>query len=542
VRRLWDRDAGLWTASDEQKWLGWLDIVGEQQPGITDLQSLCDAIRPPDFTHVVLVGMGGSSLGPEVLAQTVGPQPARPAFLVLDSIDPAQIRSITSKINIERTLFLVSSKSGTTLEPNILKQYFYGAVARAVGAERAGSRFIAITDPDSKLQAVAQRDRFRCVAFGKPDIGGRYSVLSDFGMVPAGLMGLDLERLLESAQVMVRSCGYDVPPAANPGAILGVILGQLAKQGRDKVTILASPGIADFGAWLEQLLAESTGKNGKGLIPVDGEPLGTPEVYGKDRVFAYIRLSSEPDATQDDSVASLERAGQPVVCISVADRYDIGQEFFRWQFATAVAGAVLGVNPFDQPDVEASKVKTRQLTAAYETIGTLPEEKPLFQDKSIQVFADEKNSKALAGCGCSLVACLKKHFSRLRDADYFAVLAYVERNSAHIGVLQDIRRIVRDHKRVATCVGFGPRFLHSTGQDYKGGPNSGVFLQITCDDIEDLKVPDQKYSFGIAKAAEARGDFEVLCERDRRALRIHLGPDIAKGLAELKAAVLDACG
>jgi transaldolase / glucose-6-phosphate isomerase len=542
VRRLWGRDASLWTAADESQWLGWLNIVDEQLKRIGDLRTLAEGIRQPEFTHVVLLGMGGSSLGPEVFAETFGPQPQpeRPKLLVLDSTDPAQIRSIEARIDPRRTLFLVSSKSGTTLEPNILKQYFFERVQAVLGAERAGSRFIAVTDPGSKLHQMAERDRFRNVAFGDPSIGGRYSVLSDFGMVPAALMGIDIKALLASTQLMVRSCGPSVPPAENPGVMLGVIMARLAKAGRDKVTVVASPGIADFGAWLEQLLAESTGKLGKGLIPVDAERLGPPDVYGKDRLFAYIRLTGAPDVAQDEAISNLERAGHPVVRIAVADKYHLGQEFFRWEFATAVAGSILGINPFDQPDVEASKVKTRELTAAYEKTGKLPAETPLLRDHGLQVFADASNAKALAETGGTLTACLRAHFSRLRPGDYCALLAYVERNKLHTDALQEIRLVVRDRKRVATCLGFGPRFLHSTGQAYKGGPNTGVFLQITCDDGNDLKVPDQKYTFGVVKAAEARGDFEVLAERGRRVLRVHLGADVAEGLATLKAAIQQA--
>jgi len=483
--------------------------------------------------------MGGSSLGPEVFAKTFERQDGRPKLLVLDSTDPAQIRTIESKIDPARTLFIVSSKSGSTLEPNILKQYFFECVARATGGEQAGSRFIAITDPGSKLQAIAERDRFRRVAFGIPSIGGRYSVLSDFGLVPAAAMGLDIGRLLGATEVMVRSCAANVPPAHNPGVVLGTVLGVLGKSGRDKVTIIASPGIADFGAWLEQLLAESTGKQGKGLIPVDAEPLGPPDVYGEDRLFVYVRLSGEADAKQDDAVIALERAGHPVVRISVTDRYQIGQEFFRWEFATAVACSILGINPFDQPDVEASKDKTRELTTAYERTGVLPPETALLSEAGLTLFTDEKNRKAFGKAG-TLAEYLAAHFALIRKGDYCALLAYVERNKHHQEALQDIRALIRDRKRIATCLGFGPRFLHSTGQAYKGGPNTGVFLQITCDDAADLPVPDQKYTFGVVKAAEARGDFEVLAERERRVLRVHLGPHVAAGLTTLMDAVRQA--
>jgi transaldolase/glucose-6-phosphate isomerase len=458
---------------------------------------------------------------------------------VLDSTDPAQIRTIESQIDPARTLFIVSSKSGSTLEPNILKQYFFACAERAVGAAEAGSRFIAITDPGSKLQTIAERDRFRHVAFGIPSIGGRYSVLSDFGLVPAAAMGLDIGRLLGATQTMVRSCAANVPPADNPAVVLGTVLGVLGKSGRDKVTIVASAGLADFGAWLEQLLAESTGKHGKGLIPVDAEPLGSPQVYGQDRLFVYLRLAGETDARRDAAVAEIERAGHPVVHIAVTDRYHIGQEFFRWELATAVAGSLLGIDPFDQPDVEASKNKTRELTSAYERSGQLPPEAALFEGGGLTLFADEKNRKAIEKAS-TLVECLAAHFGRIREGDYCALLAYVERNARHHAALQDIRVLIRDRKRVATCLGFGPRFLHSTGQAYKGGPNTGLFLQITCDDPADLQVPGEKYTFGVVKAAQARGDLDVLAERDRRVLRIHLGPHVAAGLTSLKEAVRQA--
>jgi transaldolase/glucose-6-phosphate isomerase len=539
VRRLWAGDARLWTSSDETKWLGWLGIVEAERNRIDALSTLAEDIRRQNFTHILLLGMGGSSLGPEVFAQTFGPQNGRPELLVLDSTDPAQIRTIESKIDPARTLFIVSSKSGSTLEPNILKQYFFECAKRAVGAKDVGARSIAITDPGSKLQEIAERDHFRNIAFGVPSIGGRYSVLSDFGLVPAAAMGLDVGRLLAAAQKMVRSCAASVPPADNPGVVLGTILGVLGKSGRDKVTIVASSGIADFGAWLEQLLAESTGKHGAGLIPVDAEPLGTPDVYAQDRLFVYIRLTREADALQDEAMAEVERAGHPVVRIAVADRYHIGQEFFRWEFATAVAGAILGIDPFDQPDVEASKDKTRELTTAYEKSGALPLETALLDDCGLTLFADERSSKAF-GKADTLVEYLAAHFGQIREGDYCALLAYVERNKLHRGALQEIRVLIRDHKRVATCLGFGPRFLHSTGQAYKGGPNTGVFLQITCDDAADLQVPGQKYTFGIVKAAQARGDFEVLAERGRRVLRIHLGPHVASGLTTLEEAVRQA--
>ncbi|HET6200971.1 MAG TPA: hypothetical protein VFD93_11575, partial [Candidatus Acidoferrales bacterium] len=445
--------------------------------------------------------------------------------------------------DIKKTLFIVSSKSGTTLEPNIFKQYFFERAKQASGAERAGKQFIAITDPGSKLQTVAEGDKFRHIFHGVPSIGGRYSALSDFGLVPGAVMGVDVRKFLDRTEEMVQACASSVPANENPGAVLGAILGVLAKNGRDKVTLITSPGIHDLGAWLEQLLAESTGKQGKGLIPVDREEIGAPEVYGNDRVFAYVRLDSAPDAQQDAKVAALEKAGQPVVRISLRDAYDLGQSFFRWEIATAVAGAIIGINAFNQPDVEASKIATKNLTEQYEKTGSLPPEQAFFEENGIKLFTDDKNAAALnqiVGSGKSLAAYLRAHLGRLKAGDYFATLAFIPMNDEHEKTLHAMRHAVRDKKRVATCLGFGPRFLHSTGQAYKGGPNSGVFLQITCDDAADLPVPGQKYTFGVVKAAQARGDFAVLAERNRRALRIHLGSDVRAGLAAIDAAVRQA--
>ena len=540
IKRLWDRDASLWTGDDESKWLGWLDIVEEQLALNDQLQKFAKEVQTRGFEHVLLLGMGGSSLCPEVLRMTFGHLPGFPMLHVLDSTDPAQIKAFEHQIDIAKTLFIVSSKSGSTLEPNIFKQYFFERTRQAVGAGKAGSQFIAITDPGSKMQQVAESDRFLHVFFGRPSIGGRYSALSNFGMVPAAVIGLDTKKFLSRAAQMVAACGAGVGAEENPGAVLGVILGAAARAGRDKVTILTSPGISDLGAWLEQLLAESTGKNGKGIIPVDREHLGPPEVYGSDRVFVYLKLETGADADQEAGIAALEKAGQPVVRISLPDIYDLGAEFFRWEIATAVAGSIIGINAFNQPDVEASKVATRNLTAEYEKTGSLPAEKPVLEDAGIKLFTDEKNASELAkaaGGDKSLAGYVKAHLARIKAGDYFAVLGYIQMNREHEQSLQAMRHAVRDSKHVATCLGFGPRFLHSTGQAYKGGPNTGVFLQITCDDTVELPVPGQKYTFGVVKAAQARGDFQVLAERGRRALRAHLGKDLKAGLATLHAAI-----
>ena len=546
VRRLWARDASLWSGRDEAQWLGWLGITNAQLADHHRLIRVRDAAKSAGFSHVLLLGMGGSSLGPEVIKATFGSVPGFPELHVLDSTDPAQVRAFETRIDLERTLFVVSSKSGSTLEPNIFKTYFFDRVEKLVGRKEAGSRFIAITDPGSWMQQVAERDQFRRVFSGWPSIGGRYSVLSDFGIVPAALMGVDTAQFLSRTEAMVYACMPSVPVDENPGVVLGTILGIGASQfGFNKLTIVASPRLARLGSWLEQLVAESTGKDGKGIIPTDGEVLGKPSAYCPDRIFVHLGLRSEPDGAQEKLLGGLERAGHPVVRITLDDPYALGEEFFRWEFATAVAGSILGVNPFDQPDVEASKIATRQLTDAYEATGTLPAESPIFSGDGVSLFADDRNANKLArrdGHSPSLKDFFRNHLNRLGERDYFAILAYIEMSEANERVLQAMRHAVRDAKRVATSLQFGPRFLHSTGQAHKGGPNSGVFLQITCDEAEDLAVPGRKYTFGVVKAAQARGDFQVLAERERRALRVHLGTDVAAGLRTLHVAIGAALG
>lgn len=536
VARLWKKDGSLWTRSDEGQWLGWLHIVEQQLSHVDAFKRIAEDVKNAHFKHALLLGMGGSSLCPEVLRMTFGKIKGFPEMHVLDSTDPLQIKAIEENLDLKSTLCIVSSKSGSTLEPNIYKQYFFERVKAKVGEKEAGNRFVAITDPSSHMQEVAVAAKFREIFFGMPSIGGRYSALSNFGMVPAAVMGLDVERFLTTAKDMVAACGPTSTARDNPGVILGTILGVAAKCGRDKLTIIASPGIYDLGAWLEQLIAESTGKTGKGIIPVDRERLARPSVYGSDRVFVYLRLATKPNRAQDTAVMALEKAGHPVVSISVDEVYSLGQEFFRWEIATAVAGSIIGINAFNQPDVEASKVETRKLTSEYEAKGKLPLEVPFFEAGGIQFFADEKNVAAIHG-GLNVAAVLKRHLGRLSAGDYFALLGYVPMNAENERALATIRHAVRDKKKVATVLGFGPRFLHSTGQAYKGGPNSGVFLQITCDDAKDLPVPGQKYTFGVVKAAQARGDFAVLAERGRRALRVHLGKNLKSALAALSRAV-----
>lgn len=540
IRRLWQKDKSVWTGDDENKWLGWLDSPAKAD--IADYEDYAQRVRGQNFTDAIVLGMGGSSLGPEVLAETFARKDGFPKLHVLDSTDPDQVRAMEASVDIARTVFIVSSKSGGTTEPNAMKDYFFDRVAKAIGKDKAGHRFIAVTDPGSSLEKVAIKQGFARIFHGEPTIGGRYSVLSPFGLVPAATAGIDVRSLISHTLSMVRSCGPDVPPHENPGVQLGLAMGLAGLEGRDKVTIFSSKAVADFGAWVEQLIAESTGKEGKGLIPVDGETLGDTAVYGDDRFFIDLRVEGDHDIAHDQKLDALEKAGHPVVRIVMKSIDHLGQEFFRFEMATAVAGAVLGINPFNQPDVESAKIKTKELTSAFEKTGKLPAEKPVSSLAEADLYTDEQNAAELrkAGADGTLGSWIRAHLSRSGRGDYVALLAYIERNGDHIDALQKMRLAVRDHKHVATCAEFGPRFLHSTGQAYKGGPDSGVFLQITADDKKDLKVPGQKASFGIIKAAQARGDFDVLTERGRRALRVHLKGDLASGLKALDAAIAEA--
>lgn len=532
IARLWQKDASVWTNADESKWLDWLDIVEQQLEDLAKYEDLKSDVQADGFTHVLLMGMGGSSLCPEVLAMTYGKQEGFPEFHVLDSTVPAQVKAIEEKIDLEKTLFIVASKSGTTLEPNCFKQYFFDLLSQKVGKENAGKQFIAITDPNSKMQKVAEEDGFRKIFFGLPQIGGRFSALSDFGMIPAAVMGLNVEDFLRRAALMVHRCKSH-HPIENPGVALGTILGTAAKMGRDKLTLVTSLQIFDLGAWLEQLIAESTGKNGVAIIPIDREENLPPEGYGDDRLFVHVKLEGSLQPNEQEMVDKIEQAGLPLIKIEMPDAMNLGQEFFRWEIATAVAGSIMEINPFNQPDVEFSKVETRKLTSEFEETGRLPAETPFYEGDNIKLFTDEKNLSELnqiVGEDKSLANYIAAHLSRISEGDYFALLAYIEMNSNNEMLLQQIRhQVLRDYG-AATCLGFGPRFLHSTGQAYKGGANNGVFLQVTSDDAIDLQVPEQKFTFGVVKAAQARGDFQVLLDRNRRALRVHLSANVEQGL------------
>ena len=547
VGRLWAGDATLWTAADEGRWLGWLRVLDDHGARV-ELESVAPTALDGAFDDVLVLGMGGSSLCPEVLGLTFGQLPGAPRLQVLDSTDPAQIHSRLGGLSLDRSLVIVSSKSGTTLESKILMQYLLERVSASVPVGTIGRHFVAVTDPGSELEQFAHGHRFRRLFHGDSSIGGRYSALSHFGMVPASAMGIDVKRFLDRASEMKAQCVEGVSVRQNPGAMLGLAIGVAAKSGRDKVTFVASPRLRSLGTWVEQLLAESTGKGGQGVIPIDGEALSAPDAYGADRFFVYVRDQTAPDAAQDDAISAYRQTGLPVIRISVRDDYDLAGEFFRWEFATAVAGALLGVNPFDQPDVEASKLETRQLTQVYETAGHLPEEVPrcVDSDSGLSVFADDRNATGLGiddvGHGVSLAAAVGAHCLRPGNGDYFAILAYLEMSDAHESWLQDLRHGVHDATGCATCLQFGPRFLHSTGQAYKGGPNTGVFLQITCDDPEDITVPGQRYTFGVVKAAQARGDLAVLGGRGRRAIRVHINGDLQAGLDRLTEIVRQAAG
>ena len=524
-RRLWAKDASVWTGGDEAKWLGWLAAGQGLQVDFAQLKKVAEKAK--GHKDVVLLGMGGSSLGPEVLAEIIGAAPGYPTVHALDSTDPGQIRTVASRIDPKEAMFLVASKSGSTMEPELLREYFWEL------SGKDGSRFVAVTDPGSKLEKVAKDHGYFDIFHGDPAIGGRYSVLSVFGMVPAAMMGIDVEDFFAKTAPMVQACGPDAPPAQNPGVQLGVIMGEAANAGRDKLTILTTPELEPIGAWLEQLLAESTGKHGKGIVPVDLEPLSPAEDYGADRLFAVLSLDGDEDADLDKHVAELIAAGQPVVKFTVADKDLIGQEFFRWEIATAIAGAVIGIDPFDQPDVEDAKIQTRQLIDAYEKSGSLAPEKAFHEDADIAFFAPGDHGFAPS----DPVEILRTHFASLEAGNYFGFLAYIERNDEHEEAIARMREAVVEAKGVATVAGFGPRFLHSTGQAYKGGPKTGVFLEITRTPDPDVAVPNHRASFGTVQLAQARGDLDVLASRGQRVLRVHLKTN---DLAKLEALVAKA--
>jgi transaldolase/glucose-6-phosphate isomerase len=542
--RLWKKDPTLWKDDPEHEQiiinsLGWLHVAETMQQHARELLTLAEDVRQAGFEYVVVLGMGGSSLCPEVLGRTFGKREGYPQLYVLDSIVPAAVRHLEQKINIGKTLFVVASKSGSTTEPQMFQRYFYDRV-RKVKGDSAGENFIAITDAGTQLVKDAARDHFRKVFLNPADIGGRYSALSYFGIVPFALMGGDVNAMLDHAVQASHACAASVTINENPGARLGAALAALARAGRDKLTLVTPAPFDSLGLWIEQLMAESTGKEGKGIIPVATEPLGSPEVYGDDRVFVYIHTESAVNGDVEAKLAALESAGHPVLRHALPDALDLGEEFFLWEFATALVGAVLAIDPFDQPNVQESKDNTKRVLAEYVKEGALAQQKLIVAEESLRVYGDTETRDALRRGGSSLQEIIRAHIERTRPGDYFAFLQYIEDLHNYDLLIQQMRVAIRDERRVATTSGYGPRFLHSAGQLHKGGPDTGIFLQITSDDINDIEIPGEKFTFGVLKQAQAIGDFESLANRHRRIIRVDLGRDVEKGLRRLLSLFKDA--
>ncbi|MGZ3599964.1 MAG: bifunctional transaldolase/phosoglucose isomerase, partial [Ktedonobacterales bacterium] len=539
AQRVWEHDPTLWKPNPAEQneitnRLGWLTVIDTMRDALPRLNALRDDVRNAGFTGAVLLGMGGSSLAPEVLRETFGVAQGQPRLHVLDSTDPDTILSVERDIDLAHTLFIVASKSGGTIETLSHFAYFYDKV-HAVAGDQAGQQFIAITDPGTKLEQMGRDHQFREIFLNPPEIGGRYSALSFFGLVPGAIIGLDVATLLDRADAMRRATDAGRPARENPGVYLGAIMGALANKGHDKLTLVVSPPISTFGYWAEQLIAESTGKENKGIVPVEGETLGPPSVYGNDRLFVYVRTDEGADPHLDEQLQALEAAGQPVVRLSIADRYDMGGEFFRWEFATAIAGAFLDINPFDQPNVQEAKDATNAILNEYIATKRLPQPSAILRTSNVTLIAGEAEAGKLAD-SVSLQAAIETFIKQVKPGDYIALLAYIERASQTQDALQHIRLRLRDLRRVATTLGYGPRFQHSTGQLHKGDPNTGIFLQFVANDQVDLSIPGQPYTFGVLKQAQALGDLQSLQAHGRRVIRIDLGNNIAAGLSEVRQA------
>ena len=508
IARIWDKDHTVWKDDPTEitDRLGWLTISRDMTERVSDLRAFAEEVRNDGIRDVVLLGMGGSSLGPEVLRQCIGSAQGFPALTVLDSTVPARVGTVTRSIDPARTLFIVSSKSGGTIEPNSFYKHFRHIVESAVGAERAGRQFIAITDAGTSLAALGEADGFRRVFENPPDLGGRYSVGSLFGLVPAALCGMDCGKLLDRISDMAARCEAGPGVRNNPGGWLGAALGALALRGRDKLTLTASPEIASFGLWVEQLIAESTGKDGKGIVPVVNEPLLEPDAYSDDRFFVHVRLSGSDNAAADVALERLRDVGHPVVTLEMDDVYDVGAEFFRWEMATAVAGRLLAIHPFDQPNVQQAKDVTNRVLETYVNEGALP---------------DAENG--------SLTGLL----AQAAEGDYLSIMAYVEETDGVTNAVNMLRQYAMRRHHVATTLGYGPRFLHSTGQLHKGGPNTGLFLQMAADVRSDIPIPGERFGFGTLAAAQAIGDYEALKQAGRRVVRLNLGNDAEAAVLRL---------
>jgi transaldolase/glucose-6-phosphate isomerase len=509
LTRLWSHDPSLWTSDpagqeEVRIRMGWLDLPNSSRPALKEIHDFATRVLADGLTHVLLLGMGGSSLAPEVLSLIFKDHQMK--FSILDSTDPAQVMKAAQDFPPEKTLYLVASKSGGTAEINAMLAYFWEQ------AGHDGSHFCAITDPGTTLEALANARGFLKTFHADPSVGGRYSALTHFGLVPAALMGIDPEHLLDRAVWMMRQCTAQLSGARNPGLVLGAILGQAALSGRDKLTFMADGSVAPLGAWLEQLIAESSGKQGRGILPVDGEPLAAAGSYGADRIFAYLRREGQFDA----QVKALEQAGHPVLVFNIAEDYELGTEFYRWEVATAITCAVLEVNAFDQPDVQDAKDRTKSKIKAYTQTRHLDEGQILWEGAGIKAFSTMPLSTS------GLEDLLKSFLGSARIGDYIAINAYLPRNPETATLLAELRLILLWRTGCATTVGFGPRFLHSTGQLHKGGPGTGLFMQITADPSPDIEIPEQEMSFGTLERAQTLGDYEVLAGRSRRILRLEL--------------------
>jgi glucose-6-phosphate isomerase len=513
IARIWQKDHSVWKPDPAEitNRLGWLNVTELMREQAPNLESFAREVRDAGFRHAVLLGMGGSSLGTRVLRNTFGSAPGYPELIVLDSTVPGCVQHVTGTIDPARTLFIVSSKSGTTIETISLFHYFRDLVTSATGKGKAGKNFIAITDAGTPLARTAEEEGFRQLSLNPSDIGGRYSVLSYFGLVPAALMGIDTKTLLERADDMRERCMPGTAIRENPGAMLGAVIGTLALRGRDKLTLLTSAAISTFGLWVEQLIAESTGKEGKGIIPVVGEPIVEPAHYGEDRLFVHLRLQNEPDPATDEAAKRIRASGQPLIVIDMQDRYDLGSEFFRWEFATAVAGALLAINPFIQPNVQAAKQATEQVLKQFLSSGSLP-----------QVEATGSPTDLLAKAGKN---------------DYLAILAYVHQTAETDESLAELRRRALKKYGIATTTGYGPGYLHSSGQLHKGGPDSGLFLLITTAHGKDLPIPGQPYTFGTLVDAQAAGDIRALQLSGRRLARVHFDSEDISNISRLISAI-----
>jgi glucose-6-phosphate isomerase len=530
IQRIWNKDASLWkTEESHQKIiansLGWLTVPRELLQVSHGLIRFAENVRGADERHAMVCGMGGSSLCPEVLRQTFGNQKGFPQLLVLDSTDPDAINNFARQIDITRCLFFIASKSGTTTEPIAFHRYWYNEVSKINATP--GQAFVAITDPGTLMAETAAAENFKRIFLNPPDIGGRYSALSYFGMVPAAVMGLDINELLSRAIRMSLMCGPDVGVNENPAALLGAIMAECASAGRDKLTIITDGEISALGLWVEQLIAESTGKEGKGIVPVVGEPLGPTSAYGDDRLFVSITVG-EADAETESKLKALAATGHPVVYRRLVDLDDLGAEFFLWEMATAFAGWRMKINPFDQPNVQESKDATKALLEKYAQDGKLDEPSPIATDGTLSVYSKYQNTPV------SVDEALRQHLAKVKPHDYIALLAYVEETSEIDAALQALRVSLRDTTGCATTTGYGPRFLHSTGQLHKGGPDTGVFFQITAGDHVDFAIPGAPYSFSVLKQAQAQGDFQSLLAHGRRAIRVDLSKNVSQGLTKLR--------